>query len=186
MPCNVHRGLCRAGQVGGGIRSDWHRREAKITKQQECDAAAAQGEPPLPVPDSSWLNREIRDEFALLEKRLDVINHSIAASVGLMPSDVLALSKLDKPLPMKELAQRMACDASFVTVVADTLEEHGLVRREPSRYDRRVKHLVLTPDGIAARQRLAQEFAVQMPWSTGLDDTELRGLLSLLRKMRRG
>jgi hypothetical protein len=45
------------------------------------------------VPDSSWLNREILDEFALLEKRLDVINHSIVGSLGLMPSDLLALSK---------------------------------------------------------------------------------------------
>jgi DNA-binding MarR family transcriptional regulator len=160
--------------------------EVKISEKQECDAAAVQGELPVPVPDSSWLNREILDEFALLEKRLDVISHSIAASFGLMPSDVLALSKLDKPLPMRELAQRMACDASFVTVVADTLEEHGLVRREPSRRDRRVKHLVLTPDGIAARERLAREFAVQMPWCTCLGDTERRGLLTLLRKMRRG
>ncbi len=160
--------------------------EVKISKKQEYDAAAVRGEPLLPVPDSSWLNREIADEFALLEKRLDAINHSLAASFGLVPSDLLALSKLDKPLPMKELAHRMACDASFVTAVADTLEENGLVTREPSRDDRRVKHLVLTADGIAARERLAREFAVQMPWCTSLDDAERRGFLSLLRKMRRG
>ena len=103
-----------------------------------------------------------------------------------MPSDLVALSKLDKPLPMKELAQRMACDASFVTAVADTLEENGLVTREPSPYDRRVKHLVLTSDGIAARERLTREFAVQLPWCTSLDDAERGGFLSLLRKMRRG
>ena len=55
---------------------------------------------------------------------------------------------------MKELAQQMGCDASFVTTIADTLERHGFARREPSQRDRRVKNLVLTPEGIAAKERL--------------------------------
>ena len=33
---------------------------------------------------------------------------------------------------MKELAQRMGCDASFVTTIADTLEKRGFLRREPA------------------------------------------------------
>lgn len=128
-------------------------------------------------------NREILDTFTGLVKQLAVIGHSIADGFGVNPSDLLALFKLDGVLPMKELAQRMGCDASFVTAVADTLEAHGLARREPSQRDRRVKNLVLTPEGIAAKERLMQELAARMPWCYALDDTERGCFLSLLRKM---
>ena len=58
---------------------------------------------------------------------------------------------------MKELAQRMGCDASFVTAIADALERHGFARRAPSERDRRVKHLLLTEEGIAAKERMMRE-----------------------------
>jgi DNA-binding MarR family transcriptional regulator len=86
-------------------------------------------------------------------------------------------------LTMKELAQRMGCDASFITAVADTLEQHGLVRREPDQRDRRVKNLVLTPEGIAAKERLMTELATRMPWCNSLDDAERQCFLGLLKKM---
>jgi DNA-binding MarR family transcriptional regulator len=130
-------------------------------------------------------------------KQAAAISHSIAASFGLTPPDLLALFKLDfddpassgSPIPgvaMKELAQRMGCDASFITTIADNLEAHGLIRRQPGQRDRRVKHLVLTPEGIAARERLLTELAVRMPWCNGLDDAERGCLLTLLRKMVAG
>ncbi len=133
--------------------------------------------------DASALNRDILDALTDLVKRAGAISHSIAAGFGVAPSDLLALFKLDGVLPMKELAQRMGCDASFVTVIADTLERQGLARREPSQRDRRVKNLVLTPAGIAAKERLMRELATRMPWCYGLDDTERQCFLSLLRKM---
>jgi DNA-binding MarR family transcriptional regulator len=132
--------------------------------------------------DASSLNQNILETFFDLAKQLGVISHSVAADFGVAPSDLLALFKLDGALPMKELAQRMGCDASFITVVADALERHGLVRREPSQRDRRVKNLVLTPEGIAAKKRLMDEFADRMPWCYGLDDTQRQCFLTLLRK----
>jgi DNA-binding MarR family transcriptional regulator len=132
--------------------------------------------------DASSLNQNILETFFDLAKQLGVISHSVAADFGVAPSDLLALFKLDGALPMKELAQRMGCDASFITVVADALEQHGLVRREPSQRDRRVKNLVLTPEGIAAKKRLMDEFADRMPWCYGLDDTQRQCFLTLLRK----
>lgn len=132
--------------------------------------------------DASSLNQSILDTFGDLVKQLGVISQSIAADFGVAPSDLLALFKLDGMLPMKDLAQRMGCDASFITVVADALERHGLVRREPSQRDRRVKNLVLTPEGIAAKKRLMDELADKMPWCFGLDDTERQCFLTLLRK----
>ena len=84
---------------------------------------------------------------------------------------------------MKELAQRMGCDASFVTTIADKLEKCGFIRREPGQRDRRVKNLLLTPEGTAAKERMMAELAAKMPWSYALDDSERVCLLGLLRKM---
>lgn len=142
----------------------------------ERDPGAAQA-------DASALNREILDTLTDLVKQAGAIGHSIAADFGVTPSDLLALFKMDGVLTMKELAQRMSCDASFVTAIADTLERHGLARRAPSQRDRRVKHLLLTEDGIAAREQLIGELAARMPWCYGLDDSERQCFLSLLRKM---
>ncbi len=136
--------------------------------------------------DAQALNREILDTFGALVKQLAATGHAIAASFRVAPSDLLALVKLDGVLTMKELAQRMGCDASFVTAVADALERHGLARREPSQRDRRVKNLVLTPEGIAAKERLMGELAARMPWCYALDETERQCFLGLLKKMLNG
>src|SRR6266581_3236897 len=133
--------------------------------------------------EDAGLNRDILDALTDLVKQAGTIGHEIAGGLGLTPSDLLALLKLDDVLSMKELAQRMACDASFVTTVADSLERHLLARREPSLRDRRVKNLVLTPEGVAAKERMMQEFALRMPWTHCLDDAERECFLGLLRKM---
>lgn len=133
--------------------------------------------------DAPALDREIVNALADLVKQAGAISHSIAASFGIAPSDLLALFKLDGVFTMKELAQKMGCDASFVTTIADTLEREGLARRAPSTQDRRVKNLVLTPEGIAAKERLMRELATRMPWCYGLDETERQCFLALLNKM---
>ena len=141
------------------------------------------GEPGGATADASALDREIVNALTDLVKQAGAITHSIAASFGIAPSDLLALFKLDGVFTMKELAQKMGCDASFVTVIADTLEREGLARRAPSQQDRRVKNLVLTPEGIAAKERLVRELATRMPWCYGLDNTERQCFLKLLNKM---
>jgi len=135
------------------------------------------------IPGANDLNRDIVNALTDLMKRAGAISQSIADLFGIAPSDLLALFKLDESMTMKELAQRMACDASFITTVADTLERHGLARREPSLRDRRVKNLVLTPEGIAAKERMMRELAIRMPWCSALDDTERGTFLGLIQKM---
>ena len=133
--------------------------------------------------DESAVNREILDTLTDLVKQAGAVGHSIAAGFGVTPSDLLALFKLDGVLTMKELAQRMGCDASFVTAIADALERHGFARRAPSERDRRVKHLLLTEEGIAAKERMMRELAARMPWCYALDEAERRCFLGLLKKM---
>jgi DNA-binding MarR family transcriptional regulator len=132
--------------------------------------------------DASAVNRDILDTLTGLFKQVGGIAQGIATEFGIAPHDLLAMFKLDGVLSMKELAQHMGCDASFITTVADTLERRGFVRREPSQRDRRVKNLVLTEEGIAAKERLMRDLAAKMPWSYALDDTERRCFLTLLRK----
>jgi DNA-binding MarR family transcriptional regulator len=135
------------------------------------------------VPGSDDVDRGIVNGLAGLVKRAGAISQSIADLFDIAPSDLLALFKLDEVMTMKELARHMSCDASFVTTIADTLERRGLARREPSPRDRRVKNLVLTPAGIAAKERMMQELAVRMPWCYALDEKERHVFLALLEKM---
>ena len=143
---------------------------------QGPDAARAEESAPA-------LNRDILDGLTTLVKRAGDVGHSIADGFGLAPHDLLAMFKLEGGLAMKELAQRMGCDASFITTIADNLENHGLLRREPGQRDRRVKNLVLTADGIAAKERMMAQLAERMPWCYALSEEERRCFLGLVRKM---
>src|SRR5947208_6940007 len=109
------------------------------------------------------LNQQISDTFPELFKHFHELGQRIAVEFGFNGSDAIALMKLDAPLTMKELGQRMGCDPSFITTIADSLEKHGLARREPSQRDRRSKNIVLTPEGEAMRARLFRELMTRAP-----------------------
>ena len=70
---------------------------------------------------------------------------------------VLHLIEPGRPLPMSRLADTLSCDASNVTGLVDRLESRGLVRRQPSPQDRRVKVLHLTPTGSRLRAQLLRQ-----------------------------
>jgi DNA-binding MarR family transcriptional regulator len=98
-------------------------------------------------------------------------------------SAIKALRRLDTPVSMKDLGQRMRCDPSFVTMIADVLEQRGLAKREPNAVDRRVKNLVLTDRGLEVKAAMEQETLGLMPWTQALDRAEREQFLELLRKM---
>src|ERR1700749_406211 len=131
------------------------------------------------------LNQQISDTLPELFKHFHELGQRIATEFGMNGRDAIALLKLDAPMTMKELGQRMACDPSFVTSIADALEKHGLARREPSLRDRRSKNTAPTAEGEAVRERLYREILSQAPWCTALDTGERRCLLGLMRKMLR-
>ena len=147
------------------------------------DFAAAPGV--TAVAEDGKLNQEILDVLAELIKQAHDLGQGVAAGFGLTGSDAMALAKLDAPMTMKELGLKLGCDPSFVTTIADALERHGLARREPSQLDRRSKNIVLTPKGVAVRERVVSELAAKAPWCTRLNIGERRCLLTLMRKMLR-
>jgi DNA-binding MarR family transcriptional regulator len=64
-----------------------------------------------------------------------------------------ALLLLDEPVPMRALSERLACDQSYITRIADELENRGLIQRVPGA-DRRVQILSLTRAGERMRARV--------------------------------
>lgn len=88
-----------------------------------------------------------------------------AATLGLTASQATALREMSGPMTMRELAERMSCEPSNTTFVVDKLEKQGLVERHPHPTDRRAKHLVLTAEGAALRERLLGLLVVDSPLS---------------------
>jgi DNA-binding MarR family transcriptional regulator len=93
-----------------------------------------------------------------------------------------ALHALDEPMSMSALADRLGIDASYVTTIADQLEERGLIERRPHPTDRRVKSLALTAEGRRLREKLADELWVEVPVLDALTADERRELWRLLSR----
>lgn len=106
-----------------------------------------------------------------------------AGDLDLSFAQAMALRQLDRPLPMRELADRLCCDASNVTGIVDRLEARGLVERRVDPDDRRVKHLVLTGAGRALRQRHSDSLMVDVPLLDRMSADERRVLADLLRRV---
>jgi DNA-binding MarR family transcriptional regulator len=103
-----------------------------------------------------------------------------AARLDLSPPLVIALKHLVEPMPMREMAARLMCDASNVTGVADRLEERGLVERRVDPADRRVKLLALTDRGREVVAQLGQGFGEDLPGLSRLTPEERQELIRLL------
>ena len=88
----------------------------------------------------------------------------------------------ERPLPMSALAERLFCDASNVTGLADRLESRGLVRRQSAEGDRRVKALTITPAGIALRKRVLAIMTEPPAAIAALSDEDKEALRDILAR----
>jgi DNA-binding MarR family transcriptional regulator len=107
------------------------------------------------------------------------------AELGLSPAQchVLHLIEPGRPLPMRQLAETLSCDASNVTGLVDRLEAHGLVERRPSAQDRRVKELQLTPAGLRLRSSMLRRMSAQSHPLSRLSARQQRELVRMLEAM---
>jgi MarR family transcriptional regulator, organic hydroperoxide resistance regulator len=121
----------------------------------------------------------LRTLFGLQRRRFLIA----ASELDLHPAQAGALLQLSAPLPMNELAAVLACDNSNVTGLIDRLEARGLVARQPSSEDRRVKHVMLTAAGRRLRKRMLDRVARPVPGVDGLSVAEQRQLRDLLRRL---
>ena len=98
-------------------------------------------------------------------------------------TDLWALRSIEGPMPMKDLAHCMDIDPSYVTLVADRLEELGLIERQPHPTDRRVKNLVLTAKGKRYKKTIPDKLWTGPNTFSTLTDAERTELTGLLTKL---
>ena len=110
---------------------------------------------------------------------------AVAAEFELSPAQchVLHLIEPDQPVPMGRIAEALACDASNVTGLVDRLESRGLIRRQASAGDRRVRVLELTPTGVRLRSTLLDRMTKPPDILSRLSPGEQRDLVKILRRL---
>jgi DNA-binding MarR family transcriptional regulator len=110
---------------------------------------------------------------------------SSGAEFDLSPAQchVLHLIEPGRPLPMGRLADTLSCDASNVTGLIDRLETRGLIRRQPSSGDRRVKVLQLTPAGSRLRAQLLRRMTGPSLPLSNLSLVQQRTLVEILEAL---
>ncbi len=134
-------------------------------------------EPATDVAREAWelLFRVAKAKHGVLSARL--------AELDLTPVQAHALRRLDPDLPlaMSALAEALYCHASNVTGIVDRLESRGLVERTQGAGDRRVKTLVLTPEGAVARARVIELLSEPPAAIAALPAADQRALRDILR-----
>ena len=109
---------------------------------------------------------------------------AIFAELGLSPMQAQALIGLEPgaPLAMSALAERMHCDNSNVTGIADRLEAAGAIERRPAEHDRRVKTLVLTAEGERLRAEVERRMSEPPPPIAQLSEDDAVRLREILAR----
>jgi len=134
-------------------------------------------------PGGDRLDQDIFDAMTEFFAQLLQRGERLAGRFDVPVSCMKAMRRVEGAVTMKDLGQRLHCDPSFVTMIADALEERGLAKREPNPADRRIKNLVLTSRGLQVKAAMEEETLGQMPWALALDAAEREQLLELVRKM---
>lgn len=136
--------------------------------------------------DPADVRTEIADLIRAIGTQMRMHFVACVTAVGLAPPQAMALLQLDEPLSMGGLAEALALDASYITGIADQLEERRLIERRPDPADRRRKILALTTDGRSLHDELSAQLDVsESPVIASLTGDEQRQLRDLLAKVMR-
>mgnify|MGYP001618817137 CR=1 FL=1 len=98
---------------------------------------------------------------------------------------IAMIAKAKEPLSQRALADLLGIEGPSIVSMLDRLERDGLVRREPSPLDRRVKLAHLTDDGRALYAKVREEAdAFRAAMLDGLDPATLNAAADLLEGLR--
>jgi DNA-binding MarR family transcriptional regulator len=144
----------------------------------------------LPPPSTERLRLVLDVDLGLLAVAERLRQHwaAHAAAAGLSTAQVKALLTLEpgEAVPMRSLAARLDYDASNLSTLVDRLERRGAVQRRGDPGDRRVKVLVLTPEGERLRAGFWRDLVEDPGPLTPLGESDLRALASLLSVLDAG
>lgn len=113
------------------------------------------------------LTRDVLEEFGL--------NETSAGVLWMLDPD-------QPPATMRELARRLGCDPSNITLVSGKLEQAGLTTREVNPDDARARVLTLTGAGHELRARLLDRLRRESPFGVLARD-EQHQLAHLLTRL---
>lgn len=131
------------------------------------------------------LTREVVELIGGIVSRYHADYEKAAARHALTGAQARVLALLAPgPSPMRGLAEQLRCEPSNVTGIVDRLESQGLVERNPSPEDRRVKLAAATPAGLrtALALRASLEDFAQEPLAA-LSRQERTAVRDLLRRL---
>jgi MarR family transcriptional regulator for hemolysin len=115
-----------------------------------------------------------------LDRRLKYLGVSQASWMT-----ISAAAKARMPLSQSELADRLAVEGATIVAMVDRLVKAGLVIREPSASDRRVKRVVLTEAGNLLYDKVREEAAAfRKALLTDIDPKKLLAATELLEGLQ--
>lgn len=121
----------------------------------------------------SSLSRQLNSEAAQMLEALDL--------TGPLAGVLWLLDPAQDAPSMRQVAEQLCCDPSSLTFLVDRLSERGLVERQPDPDNRRIKRLVLTPQGAEVRRKLIDDTIARTPLAK-LSAADRKMLLTLLAK----
>jgi DNA-binding MarR family transcriptional regulator len=139
-----------------------------------------------PAAVSMPIELEIIRRLKSWQKMVELAKPGLAREVSaldLTDTQALLLTRFDEPKTMRDVAMILDCDPSNVTGLIDKLETRGLIKRTPSKDDRRIKLITLTPKGDAARREVVNTIVKLFREKSGLTESETQTLVTLMRKM---
>jgi DNA-binding MarR family transcriptional regulator len=131
------------------------------------------------------VTREVVDLIAGMSTRFYDEYDAAAAAHDLTGVQAKLLTVVaDGPVPMNRIAAVLKCEPSNITGLVDRLTARGLVTRQPSPADRRVKLIAATAAGahLSGEVWARLDFAAQP--LAALSDDERRTLRDLLRRIQ--
>lgn len=97
---------------------------------------------------------------------------------------VLEVLMRSGPIPLKRISEELLVTGANITCVVDNLEKEDLVRRVPSKKDRRVINAELTDKGAEKIKQIFPEYIKTLESSTNLlTNDEKKQLTALLNKL---
>ena len=129
---------------------------------------------------SSALHNTSRAWRQALDRKLRYLGVSQASWLT-----IAMAAKASEPLSQSELADRLGVEGATMVAMVDRLVKAGLVTREPSATDRRVKRIILTEAGNAVYDKVRTEAtAIRQALLINIDPQKLQIATELLENLQ--
>ena len=129
---------------------------------------------------SGALHNTSRSWRQAMDRRLKFLGMSQASWMT-----IAIAAKAAAPLSQSELADKLGIEGATMVAMVDRLVSAGLVIREASTTDRRVKHVVLTPAGLQLYDKVKTEAAaLRKELLADLDPKKLLVATELLERLQ--